>query len=64
VLQSAGHAPEFEKLPKFQRLGIRWASRLQAVGRHDLLVSRQQLPSGHNDATGRGNPYNKDAVLE
>jgi hypothetical protein len=38
VVQSAGHPPEFEKLPKFQWLVINGPGRPVACARHDLLA--------------------------
>ena len=61
TVQSPGHAWNFEKLPKFQRLVLQDGGLGSGRNRHDLLLRRQELPTS-DDANGRGNPYNKGAL--
>ena len=43
-VQSMGHARNFEKLPKFQRLVVSGGGSVGSRDRHDLLAGRQELP--------------------
>ena len=54
AVQSAGHAPEFEKLPKFQWLVIRSGGPDGGCGRHDLLACGKNCRAAATDAMARG----------
>jgi hypothetical protein len=68
-VQSVGHARDFEKLPKFQRLVLSGGGPVEAVtgtscwqGGKNCRSAGRPTEKGRNDAIPGGNPYNKGAL--